>query len=287
MTTLVQMETNRANALKSTGPKTEGGKRRVSQNAVKHGILSARLLLDDESADEFYALFDDLQASLKPHGTLELVLVEKIAVCIWKQRRLVRAESAGIELERRMDRRSNRSKLEIALGMAGCGEITDSDVKPVDKDDKTVARWCAKAIAEYEGLDKAMLDIENDITRLSREAPMMFAELRNDAEKGDQIMVEYIAGYEGGLRSYADELVTWCKGEIRKLERRPVIQAVAELVKSSQSAPIPEELLSRYQTALDNELYKAMRALREAQEWRAKTIEGEATTPHEGATEVA
>ena len=33
------------------------------------------------------------------------------------------------------------------------------------------------------------------------------------------------------------------------------------------------EILSRYQTTLDNQLYKALRALREAQEWRLKTIE--------------
>ena len=33
------------------------------------------------------------------------------------------------------------------------------------------------------------------------------------------------------------------------------------------------ELLSRYQTTLDNQLYKALRALRDAQDWRLKTIE--------------
>ena len=33
-------------------------------------------------------------------------------------------------------------------------------------------------------------------------------------------------------------------------------------------------LFTRYQTTLDNQIYKALRALREAQEWRLKTIEG-------------
>ena len=31
--------------------------------------------------------------------------------------------------------------------------------------------------------------------------------------------------------------------------------------------------MSRYQTTLDNQLYKALRALREAQEWRLRTLE--------------
>ena len=34
------------------------------------------------------------------------------------------------------------------------------------------------------------------------------------------------------------------------------------------------EVFSRYQTTLDNQLYKSLRALRDAQEWRLKTIEG-------------
>ena len=32
-------------------------------------------------------------------------------------------------------------------------------------------------------------------------------------------------------------------------------------------------MLSKYQIMLDNELYKALKALREAQEWRMKAIE--------------
>jgi hypothetical protein len=33
------------------------------------------------------------------------------------------------------------------------------------------------------------------------------------------------------------------------------------------------EVFSRYQTTLDNQLYKALKALREAQEWRLKTMD--------------
>ena len=45
------------------------------------------------------------------------------------------------------------------------------------------------------------------------------------------------------------------------------------MVKSHRSAPIEQDLLSRYQPSLDNELYKAIRALREAQQWRLKAID--------------
>ena len=46
---------------------------------------------------------------------------------------------------------------------------------------------------------------------------------------------------------------------------RSRVLAVVELVKSRYSIPSDQELISRYQTALDNETYKAIRPLREAQ----------------------
>ncbi len=38
MTTAAQLEANRRNALRSTGPRTEQGKRRSSMNATRHGF---------------------------------------------------------------------------------------------------------------------------------------------------------------------------------------------------------------------------------------------------------
>jgi hypothetical protein len=45
------------------------------------------------------------------------------------------------------------------------------------------------------------------------------------------------------------------------------------VVKSHRSAPIDQELLARYQVSIDNELQKAIRCLREAQEWRFRAID--------------
>ena len=45
----------------------------------------------------------------------------------------------------------------------------------------------------------------------------------------------------------------------------------------ANSLPVAPELMTRYQSALDNDLYKAMRALREAQRFRRETIDIAAT----------
>ena len=50
MTTDRQREANRRNADKSTGPRTPEGKETVSRNAIKHGLLSQRVVLAVQEA---------------------------------------------------------------------------------------------------------------------------------------------------------------------------------------------------------------------------------------------
>jgi hypothetical protein len=66
------------------------------------------------------------------------------------------------------------------------------------------------------------------------------------------------------------ELVQWCRTELSAGERRPEILALADQLRASRLVlPLRQlEVIARYQTTLDNQLYKALRALREAQDWR-------------------
>ena len=47
------------------------------------------------------------------------------------------------------------------------------------------------------------------------------------------------------------------------------------------------EILARYQTTLDNQLFKTLRALREAQEWRLKTLDANPAPDAADAQDVA
>jgi hypothetical protein len=98
--TATQPEARKENARKSTGPRTAEGKRRSSQNARKHGLYSnanffwdAAIALGEDPRD-FERLLKGLVLARQPADTLEMVLVEDIALLVWKKARLDRAEAA-------------------------------------------------------------------------------------------------------------------------------------------------------------------------------------------------
>jgi hypothetical protein len=88
-------ESNRQNALKSTGPKTPEGKDAVRLNAVRHGLLSREVLLPSEDEVALRELNERLRDELQPVGEMESLLVDRIITAYWRLRRLGRVE-AGI-----------------------------------------------------------------------------------------------------------------------------------------------------------------------------------------------
>jgi len=88
MTSQVQSEANRRNALKSTGPKSKKGKGRARLNALKHGLRAKDIVLPSEDGREFDGLRRALITELEPEGSLEEQLAERIVVCLWRLRRV-------------------------------------------------------------------------------------------------------------------------------------------------------------------------------------------------------
>src|SRR5215204_4933057 len=77
-----RLAANRANAQKSTGPKTLEGRAASRMNALKHGLLSQEVLICSphryESEAELFALYDRFRDELQPMGPLELMLCDQI-----------------------------------------------------------------------------------------------------------------------------------------------------------------------------------------------------------------
>lgn len=88
-----QLQANRRNALRSSGPRSEAGKAIVSQNAISHGLLARHVVIEGESQTKFDLFHEEMVAELKPVGMLECSLLDKIASSIWRQHRAVRIEN--------------------------------------------------------------------------------------------------------------------------------------------------------------------------------------------------
>jgi hypothetical protein len=87
---------SRQNGAKSRGPKTEDGKAKSAQNALRHGLRAQKyLVLPEEDGAEFAALEAALVEELAPAGALQIVLARRVAVAAW---RLARADRLEVEL---------------------------------------------------------------------------------------------------------------------------------------------------------------------------------------------
>lgn len=92
-----QIAANRCNALRSTGPTSPEGKAAMHLNALKHGILAREAVIKragfNESQDELEDLLTHLHEELAPQSRLETLLVQQIAICYWRLRRVLHADS--------------------------------------------------------------------------------------------------------------------------------------------------------------------------------------------------
>jgi len=85
-------ETSSSLTRRATGPRTRQGKEKSKRNALKDGIFSTVVVIGGESRADFKNLLNGLRAYLLPDGALEEILVEKLAVLFWRERRLLIAD---------------------------------------------------------------------------------------------------------------------------------------------------------------------------------------------------
>lgn len=88
-----QLEANRLNALKSTGPRTEAGMAISSKNAIKHGLLASEVVIPGEDPSEFDSFRQALLDDLSPDGQMEVMLADRIIAALWKLKRSGRMEN--------------------------------------------------------------------------------------------------------------------------------------------------------------------------------------------------
>jgi hypothetical protein len=141
------------------------GKTVSSMNALKHGVFARALLpcglfaresvlrnaLSLESKDEFQALLDALDETFSPADAFERTLVEKMALALWRQRRLRRHERALGEEDLR--------RFETSPFMKERGGRIDAEVERI------AARRCLPNAEELEKILRYEAALEREFYR--------------------------------------------------------------------------------------------------------------------------
>ncbi len=192
---------------------------------------------------------------------LEISLLERVAVAMWRQRRLVRAESARLATQQADLGSLKRMKLEALAGK--------------DKSDALFLN----AINGHDLLSEAQVAVMSEIAPklnmlpkehklLAEHFPITKAYLDSCMQRSKVESVTQFLQAE----QYST-LAEWMYNLYLSFQRKLRVQAAAANMRDSDLIPNAVQLISRYQASLDNEWYKSMRAFREAQSYRLKTIE--------------
>src|SRR5690242_5638450 len=83
-----KLAANRANAQKSTGPRTTEGKALACRNATSHGLFTDFCLMPGEDAQDYLAFRHGILASLHPTDPAQLLLADKVVSAQWRIKRL-------------------------------------------------------------------------------------------------------------------------------------------------------------------------------------------------------
>jgi hypothetical protein len=93
MTSVAQLNANRLNAQRSTGPRTEAGKAASRFNALTYGLEARSRVIPGEDPAQLESLAAAYHGQFNPVGPLEDFLVETIVQADWNRRRYTRVEA--------------------------------------------------------------------------------------------------------------------------------------------------------------------------------------------------
>ena len=99
MTSLKQIEANRRNALKSTGPRSQYGKQRSRRNAIHHGLTAETVIEVLEDPDDYKGFEAAIISDYDAQSAVERELVLRLASLLWRLRRATSIETGLLQIQ--------------------------------------------------------------------------------------------------------------------------------------------------------------------------------------------
>src|SRR5689334_21391091 len=167
-----------SNGRLSKGPVTPQGKARSSQNARKHGLNSAIVVIEGESQAEFALLLDSIIASHLPETPEENDLMLELAASRWRLRRCIEMEKALFEeaKDRLRTDKENPVTDERIVHRKALVNVTDSSaMKQLHRYNLRLRRAAEKAEQEFQLLRRERLELEIALARQQAEQELAAA----------------------------------------------------------------------------------------------------------------
>jgi hypothetical protein len=99
MTSWRQWQANRLNAVKSTGPRTEEGKRTSRRNALRRGLTAATVIDGLEDSEDYRGFEAAIIADYDAETAVERELVLRLASLLWRLRRIIAIEADLFQIQ--------------------------------------------------------------------------------------------------------------------------------------------------------------------------------------------
>ena len=268
-------------ARKAGGPRTPKGKERSKNNSLKHGLFSKAVLLKDEPRDEYESMLNGLRDHLQPVGTLEILLVERLATQFWRQRRLLIAEGAEIQKSREFvawdEERRDEAIAEVFLDCSiGHGLGLMSEIA-----NPMLLQWCLDQLEDLRANIKLSgFEPERDEEILTEVyGPYFKGSSRKSLLKsylmlfiGESSPDEMFGPQDDpSLDNSANEFLRELEAEIERLNRYKATESERrKLLALSRSVPDAMQMdrLLRYGTSLDREMDRTLKQLERLQRMR-------------------
>ena len=137
MSSVRQIAANRRNALLSTGPVTEEGKKRSRRNAIRHGLTAETVIDLLEDAEDYAAFQMAVAADYDAHSAVERELVLRLASLLWRLRRATAIETGLFKAQARHllrhkkkpETRQERAQTESCM----CGDVVRLEERGVQQ----------------------------------------------------------------------------------------------------------------------------------------------------------
>ncbi len=144
---------NRANSAHSTGPRTESGKQRSSQNALSHGLTARTAVLPTEDPEAYQRHIQQFLDEYAPATPTETQLVHEIANTAWRLNRIPFLEA---EL---LSRATNPPTEQAAI---------DFDIVDAHRALATLGLHGSRLSRQFQKALEQLLDIQDERRRLER-----------------------------------------------------------------------------------------------------------------------